>query len=364
MCCFCQPLSAFPQYDKVAIYLIEFKFETKLKIIIMDSVNIKELNDRIQRESSFVDILSMEMNKVIVGQKQLVENLLIGLLANGHILLEGVPGLAKTLAINTLASAVGGKFSRIQFTPDLLPADVLGTMIYSQKSEQFQIRRGPVFANFVLADEINRSPAKVQSALLEAMQERQVTIGDETFRLPEPFLVMATQNPIEQEGTYPLPEAQLDRFMLKVVVSYPKKEEEKLILRMNNSGEFPKASQVLQPEDIIRAREIVREVYMDEKIERYIVDLVYATRTPAEYGLADLSGLIAYGASPRASISLAAASKAFAFIKRRGYVIPEDVRAVCHEVLRHRIGLTYEAEAENVTTDAIIDKIVNFVEVP
>ena len=364
MCCFCQPLSAFPQYDKVAIYLIEFKFETKLKIIIMDSVNIKELNDRIQRESSFVDILSMEMNKVIVGQKQLVENLLIGLLANGHILLEGVPGLAKTLAINTLASAVGGKFSRIQFTPDLLPADVLGTMIYSQKSEQFQIRRGPVFANFVLADEINRSPAKVQSALLEAMQERQVTIGDETFRLPEPFLVMATQNPIEQEGTYPLPEAQLDRFMLKVVVSYPKKEEEKLILRMNNSGEFPKASQVLKPEDIIKAREIVREVYMDEKIERYIVDLVYATRTPAEYGLADLSGLIAYGASPRASISLAAASKAYAFIKRRGYVIPEDVRAVCHEVLRHRIGLTYEAEAENVTTDAIIDKIVNFVEVP
>ena len=330
----------------------------------MDSVNIKELNDRIQRESSFVDILSMEMNKVIVGQKQLVENLLIGLLANGHILLEGVPGLAKTLAINTLASAVGGKFSRIQFTPDLLPADVLGTMIYSQKSEQFQIRRGPVFANFVLADEINRSPAKVQSALLEAMQERQVTIGDETFRLPEPFLVMATQNPIEQEGTYPLPEAQLDRFMLKVVVSYPKKEEEKLILRMNNSGEFPKASQVLKPEDIIRAREIVREVYMDEKIERYIVDLVYATRTPAEYGLADLTGLIAYGASPRASISLAAASKAYAFIKSRGYVIPEDVRAVCHEVLRHRIGLTYEAEAENVTTDAIIDKIVNFVEVP
>ena len=330
----------------------------------MDSVNIKDLNDRIQRESSFVDILSMEMNKVIVGQKQLVENLLIGLLANGHILLEGVPGLAKTLAINTLASAVGGKFSRIQFTPDLLPADVLGTMIYSQKSEQFQIRRGPVFANFVLADEINRSPAKVQSALLEAMQERQVTIGDETFRLPEPFLVMATQNPIEQEGTYPLPEAQLDRFMLKVVVSYPKKEEEKLILRMNNSGEFPKASQVLKPEDIIRAREIVREVYMDEKIERYIVDLVYATRTPAEYGLADLTGLIAYGASPRASISLAAASKAYAFIKRRGYVIPEDVRAVCHEVLRHRIGLTYEAEAENVTTDAIIDKIVNFVEVP
>lgn len=330
----------------------------------MDSINIKELNDRIQMESSFVDILTMEMNKVIVGQKHLVENLLIGLLADGHILLEGVPGLAKTLAINTLAQAVDSKFNRIQFTPDLLPADVIGTMIYSQKTEQFQIKKGPVFANFVLADEINRSPAKVQSALLEAMQERQVTIGEETFRLPEPFLVMATQNPIEQEGTYPLPEAQLDRFMLKVVVTYPKKEEEKLILRMNNSGEFPKASQVLKPEDIIRAREIVREVYMDEKIERYIVDLVYATRTPAEYGLADLSGLIAYGASPRASISLAAASKAYAFIKRRGYVIPEDVRAVCHEVLRHRIGLTYEAEAENVTTDAIIDKIVNFVEVP
>ena len=330
----------------------------------MESVNVKELNDRIQKESAFVDMLSLEMGKVIIGQKHLVENLLIGLLANGHILLEGVPGLAKTLAISTLSQAVDAKFSRIQFTPDLLPADVLGTMIYSQKSEQFQIRRGPVFANFVLADEINRSPAKVQSALLEAMQERQVTIGDETFRLPEPFLVMATQNPIEQEGTYPLPEAQLDRFMLKVVVSYPKKEEEKLILRMNNSGEFPKASQVLKPEDIIRAREIVREVYMDEKIERYIVDLVYATRTPAEYGLAELSGLIAYGASPRASISLAAASKAYAFIKRRGYVIPEDVRAVCHEVLRHRIGLTYEAEAENVTTDAIIDKIVNFVEVP
>lgn len=330
----------------------------------MDSVNIKELNDRIQKESSFVDILSMEMNKVIVGQKQLVENLLIGLLANGHILLEGVPGLAKTLAINTLSSAVDAKFSRIQFTPDLLPADVIGTMIYSQKSEQFQIRKGPVFANFVLADEINRSPAKVQSALLEAMQERQVTIGEETFRLPEPFLVMATQNPIEQEGTYPLPEAQLDRFMLKVVVTYPKKEEEKLILRMNNTGEFPKAAPVLKPEDIMRAREVVREVYMDEKIERYIVDVVYATRTPGDYGLGDIAGLISYGASPRASISLAAASKAYAFIKRRGYVIPEDVRAVCHEVLRHRIGLTYEAEAENVTTDDLVDRIVNVVEVP
>ena len=330
----------------------------------MDNINIKELNDRIQQESSFVDILTMEMNKVIVGQKHLVENLLIGLLANGHILLEGVPGLAKTLAINTLASAIDAKFSRIQFTPDLLPADVIGTLIYSQKSEQFQIKKGPIFANFVLADEINRSPAKVQSALLEAMQERQVTIGDETFRLPEPFLVMATQNPIEQEGTYPLPEAQVDRFMLKVVVSYPKKEEEKLIVRMNNSGEFPKASPVLKPEDIVKARQVVRDVYMDEKIERYIVDIVYATRTPADYGLGQLSGLIAYGGSPRASISLSMASKAYAFIKRRGYVIPEDVRAVCNEVLRHRIGLTYEAEAENVTTENIISEIINAVEVP
>ncbi len=330
----------------------------------MDSINIKELNDRIQRESSFVDILTMEMNKVIVGQKHLVENLLIGLLANGHILLEGVPGLAKTLAINTLASAVDAKFSRIQFTPDLLPADVLGTLIYSQKSEQFQIKQGPIFDNFVLADEINRSPAKVQSALLEAMQERQVTIGDSTFKLPEPFLVMATQNPIEQEGTYPLPEAQVDRFMLKVVVDYPKKEEERLIVRMNNSGEFPKASPVMKPEDIIRARSVVKDVYMDEKIERYIVDIVYATRTPKDYNLGKLENLISYGASPRASISLSMASKAYAFIKRRGYVIPEDVRAVCNEVLRHRIGLTYEAEAENITTEQIIAEIINAVEVP
>ncbi|MCX4335583.1 MAG: AAA family ATPase [Bacteroidales bacterium] len=330
----------------------------------MESINIKELNDRIQRESSFVDILTMEMNKVIVGQKHLVENLLIGLLANGHILLEGVPGLAKTLAINTLSSAVDAKFSRIQFTPDLLPADVLGTLIYSQKTEQFQIRKGPVFANFVLADEINRSPAKVQSALLEAMQERQVTIGEETFPLPEPFLVMATQNPIEQEGTYPLPEAQLDRFMLKVVVTYPKKEEERQIIRMNNAGQFPKATAVLKPEDIVRAREVVKDVYMDEKIERYIVDIVYATRTPQDYGLGKLAGFISYGASPRASISLAMASKAYAFIKRRGYVIPEDVRAVCHEVMRHRIGLTYEAEAENITADQLITEIVNAVEVP
>jgi len=330
----------------------------------METVNIKELNEKIQKESAFVDMITMEMNKVIVGQKHLVENLLIGLLANGHILLEGVPGLAKTLAINTLASIVDAKFSRIQFTPDLLPADLIGTLIYSQKSEQFQIRKGPVFANFVLADEINRSPAKVQSALLEAMQERQVTIGDNSFKLPEPFLVMATQNPIEQEGTYPLPEAQVDRFMLKVVVSYPKKEEEKLIIRMNNTGEFPKANKVLKPEDIIRAREVVREVYMDEKIEKYIVDIVYATRTPEDYNLGKLKDLISYGSSPRASINLAMASKAYAFIKRRGYVIPEDVRAVCYEVLRHRIGLTYEAEAENITTENIITEIMNAVEVP
>lgn len=330
----------------------------------MESVNIKELNERIQRESSFVDLLSMEMGKVIVGQKQLIENLLIGLLANGHILLEGVPGLAKTLAINTLAQAVSAKFSRIQFTPDLLPADVLGTLIYSQKNEQFEVHKGPIFANFVLADEINRSPAKVQSALLEAMQERQVTIGEETFKLPEPFLVMATQNPIEQEGTYPLPEAQVDRFMLKVVVSYPKKEEERQIIRMNNTGEFPKARPVVSPEDIVRARQVVRDVYMDEKIEKYIVDIVYATRTPADYNLKDLSGLISYGASPRASISLAMAAKAYAFIKRRGYVIPEDVRAVCNEVLRHRIGLTYEAEAENITTENIISQVLNAVIVP
>lgn len=330
----------------------------------MESVNIKELNERIQKESAFVDIISMEMNKVIVGQKHLVENLLIGLLADGHILLEGMPGLAKTLAINTLANIVDAKFSRIQFTPDLLPADVIGTMIYSQKSEQFQVKQGPIFANFVLADEINRSPAKVQSALLEAMQERQVTIGDNTYVLPKPFLVMATQNPVEQEGTYPLPEAQVDRFMLKVVVDYPRKEEEKLIIKMHNAREFPKASTVLKPEDIVRAREVVRDVYMDEKIEKYIVDIVYATRTPKEYGLDKLTDLISYGASPRASISLAMASKAYAFIKRRGYVIPEDVRAVCYEVLRHRIGLTYEAEAENITTENIITDIINTVEVP
>ena len=330
----------------------------------MESVNIKELNERIQHESSFVDMLSLEMGKVIVGQKQLVENLLIGLLADGHILLEGVPGLAKTLAINTLANAIDAKFSRIQFTPDLLPADVIGTLIYSQKSDSFEVHKGPVFANFVLADEINRSPAKVQSALLEAMQERQVTIGEQTFRLPEPFLVMATQNPIEQEGTYPLPEAQVDRFMLKVIVDYPKKEEERQIVRMNNSGIFPTANPLVTPEDIIRARSVVKDVFMDEKIEKYIVDIVYATRTPEEYGLKELKELISYGASPRASISLAMASKAYAFIKRRGYVIPEDVRAVCNEVLRHRIGLTYEAEAENVSTENIISGILNAVMVP
>lgn len=330
----------------------------------MESVNIKELNDRIQQESAFVDLISLEMGKVIVGQKHLVENLLIGLLANGHILLEGVPGLAKTLAISTLAEAVNAKFSRIQFTPDLLPADVTGTLIYSQKKEAFEVHKGPVFANFVLADEINRAPAKVQSALLEAMQERQVTIGEETYPLPSPFLVMATQNPIEQEGTYPLPEAQTDRFMLKVVVGYPGKEEERQIVRMSNSGEFPHASKVVSPEDITRARSIVREVYMDEKIERYIVDIVYATRTPEDYSLSSLSNMISFGASPRASISLSLAAKAYAFIKRRGYVIPEDVRAVCPEVLRHRIGLTYEAEAENITADNIVEQVINSVVVP
>lgn len=330
----------------------------------MESVNIKELNERIQKESAFVDILSLEMGKVIVGQKHLVENLMIAMLAGGHILLEGVPGLAKTLAISTLASAVNARFSRIQFTPDLLPADVTGTLIYSQKKEEFEVHKGPVFANFVLADEINRAPAKVQSSLLEAMQEHQVTLGDNTYALPEPFLVMATQNPVDQEGTYPLPEAQVDRFMLKVVVGYPKKEEEKLIIRMNNSGVFPKADPVATPQEIMKAREVVREVYMDEKIERYIVDIVYATRTPEDYGLASIKDFISFGASPRASISLSMAAKAYAFIKRRGYVIPEDVRAVCPEVLRHRIGLSYEAEAENVTSEQIIEQIINAVIVP
>ena len=330
----------------------------------MDTVDIKALNERIQQESSFVDMINMEMNKVIVGQKHLVEGLLIGMLSNGHILLEGVPGLAKTLAINTLATTIDAKFSRIQFTPDLLPADVIGTMIYSQKREEFVVKQGPIFANFILADEINRAPAKVQSALLEAMQERQVTIGDMTYRLPEPFLVMATQNPIEQEGTYPLPEAQVDRFMLKVVIDYPKKEEEKLIVHQNMEKAFPKASTILKPEDIIRAREVVKDVYMDEKIEKYIIDIVFATRFPQEAGLDKFVSMIAYGGSPRASISLAKAAKAYAFIKRRGYVIPEDVRAVCHDVLRHRIGLTYEAEANNITSEDIINEILNAVEVP
>lgn len=330
-----------------------------------ETVNIKELNDKINQESAFIDILSMEMGKVIVGQKHLVECLIIGLLSDGHILLEGVPGLAKTLAINTLAKAVGGKFARIQFTPDLLPADLIGTQIYSQKSESFSIKKGPVFANFVLADEINRSPAKVQSALLEAMQEHQVTIGEETFSLPNPFLVMATQNPIEQEGTYPLPEAQVDRFMLKVKILYPTQKEEQQIIRQNMSKEaFPKAEQVIKPEDILHAREVVSSVYMDEKIEKYIVDIVFATRTPKEYGLESLAQMIGYGCSPRASIALAKAAKAYAFIKRRGYVIPEDVRAVCYDVMRHRIGLTYEAEAENITSEDIITEILNKVEVP
>ena len=322
-------------------------------------MDIKEINEKIQRESAFVDLLSMELSKVIVGQKYMTERLLIGMLSNGHVLLEGVPGLAKTLAIKSLASAIHAKFNRIQFTPDLLPADLLGTMIYSQKKEEFTVRKGPIFSNFILADEINRAPAKVQSALLEAMQEKQVTIGDSTFKLDEPFLVLATQNPIEQEGTYPLPEAQVDRFMLKIVIGYPSKEEEKLIIRQNIAAEFPKVNAVIRPEDIVNARQVVREVYMDEKIERYIVDIVFASRTPAEYKLNRLSQLISYGGSPRASINLALASKAYAFIKRRGYVIPEDVRAVCADVMRHRIGLTYEAEAENVTAENIIAEILN-----
>jgi MoxR-like ATPase len=318
----------------------------------------------IEKESAFVDLITMEMEKVIVGQKHMVDSLLIGLLSKGHVLLEGVPGLAKTLAINTLASTINAGFSRIQFTPDLLPADLIGTMIYNQKTAGFDVRKGPIFSNFILADEINRAPAKVQSALLEAMQERQVTIGDSTFNLEEPFLVMATMNPIEQEGTYPLPEAQVDRFMLKVVISYPNKEDEAKIVRHNIAGAFPTANAILKPEDIIRARDVARQVYMDEKIEKYIVDIVFASRNPEEYGLANLKDLISFGGSPRASIGLAKAAKAYAFIKRRGYVIPEDVRAVCNDVLRHRIGLTYEAEAENVTSEEIIADILNTVEVP
>ena len=328
-------------------------------------INIKELNERIERESVFVDTLRQQMSRVIVGQSHLVDTLLIGLLSNGHILLEGVPGLAKTLAITTLAKAVDADFARIQFTPDLLPADLIGTLIYSQRSEEFVVRRGPVFANFVLADEINRSPAKVQSALLEAMQEKQVTIGDNTYALPKPFLVLATQNPLEQEGTYPLPEAQVDRFMLKAKISYPKRTEELDIIRMNLRGEgMPEVENVVTPEDIMRAREVVNKVYMDEKIERYIIDIIFATREPSEYHLQNLQPLIAYGGSPRASIALAKAARAYAFIQRRGYVIPEDVRAVCHDVLRHRIGLTYEAEAENITTEQIITDILNNVIVP
>jgi len=328
------------------------------------SVDIRAINEKIERESAFVDLLMMEMNKVIVGQKHMVERLLIGLLGNGHILLEGVPGLAKTLAINTLAKAVQGKFSRIQFTPDLLPADVIGTMIYNIKVNDFSIKKGPIFANFVLADEINRAPAKVQSALLEAMQERQITIGDTTFKLEEPFLVMATQNPIEQEGTYPLPEAQIDRFMLKTVINYPKLDEEQLIMRQHLNDTYGVVNSVASIDQIIRARQAVREVYMDEKIEKYILDIIFATRFPEKYNLPDLKGLISFGASPRGSINLALAAKCYAFIKRRGYVIPEDVRAVVHDVLRHRVGVTYEAEAENITSEDIINKIVNEVEVP
>jgi MoxR-like ATPase len=328
------------------------------------TTDINELNAKIQKESAFVDLLSMELGKVIVGQKYMVERLMIGMLSNGHVLLEGVPGLAKTLAIKSLAQAIQAKFSRIQFTPDLLPSDLLGTVIYSQKNEEFTVKKGPLFANFILADEINRAPAKVQSALLEAMQERQITIGETTFKLDEPFLVLATQNPIEQEGTYPLPEAQVDRFMLKIVIGYPSKEEERIIIRQNISGEFPKVNALIKTEDITRARGIVREVYMDEKIEKYIVDIVFATRNPQDYGLAKLSQLISYGGSPRASINLALAAKAYAFIKRRGYVIPEDVRAICHDVMRHRIGITYEAEAENITQEDIINEILNAVEVP
>ncbi|MCQ2278009.1 MAG: AAA family ATPase [Bacteroidales bacterium] len=329
-----------------------------------EQVNIQELNERIERESAFIDALNMEMRKNIVGQKHMIDSLMIGLLSNGHVLLEGVPGLAKTLTITTLAKAIDAKFSRIQFTPDLLPADLIGTMIYSQKNETFQVKKGPIFSNFILADEINRAPAKVQSALLEAMQERQVTIGDTTFKLEEPFLVMATQNPIEQEGTYPLPEAQVDRFMLKCVISYPKKEEERTILHQSLHEGFSQQTAMLKPADILKARQLVREVYMDEKIENYITDIIFATRFPEQYGLERLRPLISYGSSPRGSISLAIASKAYAFMKRRGYVIPEDVRAIAMDVLRHRIGLTYEAEAENISSEEMVNEILNRVDVP
>jgi len=326
--------------------------------------DIKQLNEKINKESAIIDLLLMEMNKVIIGQRHMSERLLVALLSNGHILLEGVPGLAKTLAISTLAKTIDAKFSRLQFTPDLLPADIIGTQIYSPKQENFSIKKGPIFANFVLADEINRAPAKVQSALLEAMQERQVTIGGDSFDLDKPFLVMATQNPVEQEGTYPLPEAQVDRFMLKVVIDYPKKDEEKVIIRNNLAKTFPSPKSVLKTDAIIRARDLVKEIYMDEKIEQYIIDIVFATRNPKEYGLEKFQNMISFGGSPRASINLAHASKAYAFIKRRGYVIPEDVRALCHDVLRHRIGITYEAEAENITSEDIITEILNTVEIP
>ena len=328
------------------------------------NTDIKELNEKINKESAIIDIIMLEMNKVIVGQKNMTERLMIALLANGHVLLEGVPGLAKTLAISTLSETIDAKFSRLQFTPDLLPADIIGTQIYSPKNEKFSVKKGPIFANFILADEINRAPAKVQSALLEAMQEKQVTIGGESFDLEKPFLVMATQNPVEQEGTYPLPEAQVDRFMLKVVIDYPKKEEEKIIVRHNLAKSFPKANSVVKTDAILKARDLVKEVYMDEKIEQYIIDIIFATRNPEEYGLENLKDMISFGASPRASINLASACKAYAFIKRRGYVIPEDVRSLCFDVLRHRIGLTYEAEAENVTSENIITEILNAVEIP
>ena len=328
------------------------------------NIDIKKINEKINKESAIIDLLSMELAKVIVGQKEMVDRLLVALLSDGHILLEGVPGLAKTLAISTLAKTIDANFSRLQFTPDLLPADILGTQIYSPKKESFSIKKGPIFSNFILADEINRAPAKVQSALLEAMQERQITIGDQSFKLEEPFLVMATQNPVEQEGTYPLPEAQVDRFMLKVMIDYPKKEEEKLIMRHNLAKEFPQAKNILKTESIISAREVVKEVYMDEKIEQYILDIIFATRSPEKNGLEKIKDYISFGGSPRASINLAKASKAFAFIKRRGYVIPEDVRAMCYDVLRHRIGLTYEAEAENISTEDIITELLNTVEIP
>jgi MoxR-like ATPase len=329
-----------------------------------ETVNIKELNEKIKQESEFVDLINLEIHKVIVGQKQLIERLLIGLLSDGHVLLEGVPGLAKTMAVKTLADTIDARFSRIQFTPDLLPADLTGTMIYSQKKEEFIVKKGPIFANFILADEINRSPAKVQSALLEAMQEKQVTIGEHSFPLENPFLVLATQNPIEQEGTYPLPEAQVDRFMLKVIITYPLREEERSIIRENTGKIFPQVNKILKPSDILRARDLVKEVYMDEKIENYILDIVFATREPGKFGLSQYIPMISFGGSPRASINLAKAAKAYAFIKRRGYVIPEDIRAVCHDVLRHRIGLSYEAEAENITSEEIITGILNKIEVP